>query len=67
VGGVGVWVAQEVGEGYCGEGVGVGFGGGVEFDHVGGVVVWGVGVVCEVGGKAKVGRQRELGSNLYRG
>lgn len=33
--GVGVWVAQEVGEGDGGEGVVVGVGGFVEFDHFG--------------------------------
>ena len=31
--GVGVWVAEEVGEGDGGEWVGVGVIGGVEFDH----------------------------------
>lgn len=35
VGGVGVWVAEEVGEGDGGEGVVVGVGCGVEFDHCG--------------------------------
>lgn len=33
VGAEGVWVAEEVGEGYGGEGVVVGEGGFVEFDH----------------------------------
>lgn len=33
VGGVGIGVAEEVGEGYGWEGVGVGAGGVVEFDH----------------------------------
>ena len=33
VGGVGVWVAEEVGEGDGGERVSVGLVGGVEFDH----------------------------------